>query len=140
MVRASEILAHPLKEHALATLLGALRRWFPGRRESPSQLEEVDLIEEVGRVRKKTHLEVTISEEYAKSTIPWMAGVFLKDTYSELFQLALGTLALHARVLEKGHRLVEVDAEGRPLCYVAFPDTDEYGSNAGAPINNTENG
>ena len=66
--------------------------------------------------------KVVIDKRYATAVIPRLQRVFHKNTYGELFRLALAVLAFHAEVLEKNHRLVEVDEDGEPHAYIAFPE------------------
>jgi len=75
--------------------------------------------EDVGKVQ----ILVKLDKDYASSVMPWMSKLFMKDTPSDLFKLALGVLAFHGAIMEKGHRLIEVDSQNQRVGYVAFPET-----------------
>lgn len=79
-------------------------------------------------VREVKQLKVILDKDYAEEVIPWMQRVFHRNSYSDLFQLALGVLAFHADVLSKNHRVVEVDETGNALGYVAFPEFEAISS------------
>lgn len=69
-------------------------------------------------------MKIVLNRDYAANVIPHLMEIFQKTTYADLFKLSLGVLAFHARVLEKDHRVVEVDSEGNYLGYLSFPEIE----------------
>lgn len=68
---------------------------------------------------------ITLDREYVETVIPKIEKFFHKKDMGELLSLAFGILVLHAEIIEKGNRLVEVDGNGNPIAYVSFSEVEK---------------